>query len=62
VVCYKINSHYKGCAYLNKVYVGLEKSWTATGKDLPQEIRATTQYLQTKLVDKKVSGTFHFAL
>jgi hypothetical protein len=62
VVCYKINSHYRDCAYLSKVCVGLEKSWTATGKDLPQEIKVTTQYLQTELVDKKLSGTFHFAL
>ena len=62
VVCYKINSHYKDCANLNKLCVGLEKSWTATGKDLPQETKVTTRYLQTELVNKKVSGTFHFAL
>jgi hypothetical protein len=62
VVCYKINSHYKDCANLNKLCVGLEKSWTATGKDLPQETKVTTRYLQTELVDRKVSGTFHFAL
>jgi hypothetical protein len=61
VVWYKINSHYRDCAYLNKVCVGLEKSWTATGKDLPQEIKVTTQYLRTELVDKKVSGTIRLA-
>jgi hypothetical protein len=60
VMCYKINSHYKACANLNKLCIGLSKSWTTTGKDLPQEVKAITWYLPKELVDKDVSGTFQF--